>query len=304
VVTFAAGDRRLRAVGSRPLASVAIVQPAVFQADQWTAANRHRVVRQLSDLSLRAAADGPDLLVWPESALPGTMVEHPSWTAAVRELAMSIGAPIIFGAIDSAPAASGARWYNAAMLAEPGRLLGAQSPYYKAYLVPVIERTPFANVGAVFGVPYLGGYAPGGAAVPFALPFGRAGALICFESTFPMRSRQHRARGADVLVAISNDAWFGWSNAAHQHLAHLVLRAIETRTPVVRAANTGISAYIDPVGRIHAPTERFVPLARTYDVRTTSILTPFVRIGDAVGFLCLALTLAILAWPAPGRRQP
>jgi apolipoprotein N-acyltransferase len=95
-------------------------------------------------------------------------------------------------------------------------------------------------------------------------------------------------------VNITNDAWFGRSLAPWQHEAHLALRAIEVRTGVVRAANTGISAYIDPLGRVHGATEIFTAAERTYRAETTDIRTLFVMLGDWAGWLCVVGTLALL----------
>ncbi|HJU90679.1 MAG TPA: apolipoprotein N-acyltransferase [Gemmatimonadaceae bacterium] len=302
-LAYAGGERRLRSLETRELASVAIVQPNIAQAVRWRPSNRDSIVARHAALTRVAFTHSPDLIVWPESALPGEVVAHRSWSDSVRALAASVRAPILLGTIDSAPPSSGGRWYNAAMLAEPGRMFSAQSPYYKAHLVPLIERTPLTRVGSVFGIPYFGSYVAGGSARPFELPFGRTGVLICFESTFAQRAREQRAHGAALLVAITNDAWFGWSNAGIQHLAHLVLRAIETRAPVVRAANTGISAYIDPTGRVHEPTQRFVPAVRAYAVRTSDVSTVYTASGDIVGLSCAALTALLAMWRSARTRQ-
>ncbi len=94
---------------------------------------------------------------------------------------------------------------------------------------------------------------------------------------------------------LSNDSWFGTGLAPYQHFAHLSLRAIENRVGVVRAANTGFSGYIDPLGRVRARTGLYVPATATYDVETTTIITPYVRFGDWVGLLAFAATIALLA---------
>jgi apolipoprotein N-acyltransferase len=122
--------------------------------------------------------------------------------------------------------------------------------------------------------------------------------LICYESIFPAQSRALRRNGADLILNITNDAWFGRSLAPWQHEAHMTLRAIETRAGVVRAANTGISSYIDPLGRVHGATGLFVPAAKTYRAQTTDIRTPFVRVGDWVGWLCIvaAALLVLFRW--------
>jgi apolipoprotein N-acyltransferase len=125
---------------------------------------------------------------------------------------------------------------------------------------------------------------------------GRFGVVICYESAFEDLSRRYRAMGADFLVNITNDSWFGESAAPRQHLAHLTMRAIETRLGVARAANTGISGFVDPLGRVHQATrlgERTVVLGQ---VLGSPARTLYVRLGDWVGLLSLAGTGLLLAW--------
>jgi apolipoprotein N-acyltransferase len=126
------------------------------------------------------------------------------------------------------------------------------------------------------------------------LPFGRIGVLICYESVFPQLSREYRRKGVDVLVNITNDAWFGRSIAAYQHESHIALRAIENRVGIVRSANTGISEYVDPLGRRHDPTPLFTAETRTYRAQTTDVHTLYVRIGDWLGSGSLATAILIL----------
>src|SRR4029077_3332881 len=122
---------------------------------------------------------------------------------------------------------------------------------------------------------------------------GRISVLICYESIFPDLSRHYRLHGADLLANITNDAWFGRSVAPYQHVAHLRLRAIENRVGIVRSANTGISEYVDPLGRVQGATALFVAAAPTFDVETSHVRTPYVRWGDWIGMLAAALTLAL-----------
>jgi apolipoprotein N-acyltransferase len=159
-----------------------------------------------------------------------------------------------------------------------------------------VERVPFVNPRWFAHLKYFGGYGRGKNLQPFTLPFGKVGVLICYESIFPQRARTFRRNGANLIVNITNDAWFGESLAPYQHEAHLALRAIENRVGIVRAANTGISGYIDPLGRFHGETQMDVPASRVYNAQTTNVLTPYVRIGDWLGTLALLATIAGLAW--------
>jgi apolipoprotein N-acyltransferase len=215
--------------------------------------------------------------------------------------------PILFGVIDvqfyprvGQPADYD--YFNAAMLADSTGFVGGFAPTRKQYLVPVVERVPFLNPKWFGGLKYFGGYGKGTGAITYALPWGKFGVLICYESIFPAQSRALRRNGADVILNITNDAWFGRSIAPWQHEAHMTLRAIENRVGVVRSANTGISSYIDPLGRIHGATELFVPATRTYRAQTTDIRTLFVRAGDWSGWLCVAGAAFFLLYDRSRRR--
>jgi apolipoprotein N-acyltransferase len=124
--------------------------------------------------------------------------------------------------------------------------------------------------------------------------------LICYESTYPEGSRQFRRAGADVLLNITNDAWYGReplyarTTALWQHPAHMVMRAIENRVGVARAANTGISLFVDPVGRVYNATELFEADIRIDRVQTTDVLTFYTRFGDLVGSGSAAAALLLL----------
>lgn len=286
------GSWRERQVALRDLAPIAIVQPNVPQEDKWQAENRDRIVGMLSS-GTRAAvsARAARLVVWPEVALPGYLAEHPEWRDTLATLGRDGHTPILFGVIDVQwypPARFGADpdydYFNAALLTDSLGMVGEYPPTRKQYLVPVVERVPFLNPRWFGALKYFGGYGRGTGATVYREPWGAFGVLICYESIFPSQARALRRNGADVLLNITNDAWFGRSTAPWQHEAHMRLRAIETRAAVVRSANTGISSYIDPLGREHGATDLFVPAVRTYRVQTSDARSPFLASGDWVGW--------------------
>ena len=290
------GAWRLRTTPTRPVAVVAVVQPNVPEDEKLNSPDKTRFMTNLASLTRSALRDAdPALVVWPETALPGYLGDHPAWLDSLRALAAVERTPILFGVLD-------VRWksrqrydyFNSAMLTDSLGLLGAAEPYHKGYLVPIVERVPFVNPEWFAGIEYFGGFGRGAPPEPFELPFGRVGVLICYESIFPQLARRYRNHGADLLVNITNDAWFGRSSAPHQHFAHLALRAIETRTGIVRSANTGISAYVDPLGRVHGATALFVPAARSFLASTSDVRTLYVRVGDWLGVLCLLATVALV----------
>ena len=330
------GAWRLSTVELRDVAPVAVVQPNIPQQEKWQAENRQRIVGILTGLTRESlsgsepqrgnlagsdpesdslALDGPAhrdpsvgdhalgagpaprLILWPEAALPGFMMEHPEWADSVRSIAAAYHTPIIFGVLDVVFADGGDEQYeiyNAAMLADSTGRLGSQPPYHKSYLVPIVERVPFLNPRWFGGLRYFGAFGRGVHPTPFSFAFGKVGMLICYESIFPQRSRLYRQEGASLLVNITNDAWFGRTIAPYQHEAHLALRAIENRVGIVRAANTGISGYVDPLGRLHGATDLFVPATRTYNAQTTDIRTLYVRAGDWLGVISVMATLGLL----------
>ncbi|MDH3424561.1 MAG: apolipoprotein N-acyltransferase, partial [Gemmatimonadota bacterium] len=178
-------------------------------------------------------------------------------------------------------------YYNSAFLMRSGGLDDYR--YDKRYLVPFVERVPFLPAEWFGGLQYFGGYGVG-QGWPLADVGGTAyGVLICYESTYAEASRSFRREGADVLLNITNDAWYGReplyarTTALWQHPAHMVMRAIENRVGVARAANTGISLFIDPVGRVYERTSLFEADLRVGTVQSTDIMTFYTRYGDLLG---------------------
>jgi apolipoprotein N-acyltransferase len=306
------GEWRMRTVTLRPVAPIGIVQPNVPQEDKWQESNRDRIVGMNAAGTRAALAAGkPALIVWPEVALPGYLVDHPEWRDTLAALGSAGHVPILFGVIDirfNAPPVAGVPmdydYFNAAMLTDSLGRVGDYPPTRKQYLVPVVERVPFLNPKWFGGLKYFGGYGVGQGATVYHEPWGGFGVLICYESIFPAQARALRRNGADLLLNITNDAWFGRSVAPWQHEAHMMLRAIETRSGVVRAANTGISAYIDPLGRAHGATGLFVPAARVYRAETSDARTLFVASGDWVGWGCIAAAAVLVALAIRRRHMP
>lgn len=292
------GVWRIRTTTFVPLARVTAVQPDIPEDEKMQQALQTRFIGILTQLTRRAElADHPQLVVWPETALPGYLVDHPDWIDSVRALTAIRRTPILFGVLDyqiRRQAPLDYDYFNAAMLADSLGRIGTQASYRKRFLVPIVERVPFVNPRWFASLKYFGGFGRGGPPRAFVLPFGSVGVVICYESIFPQLARTYRREGATLLVNITNDAWFGRLSAPYQHEAHLRLRAIETRAGVVRAANTGISEYIDPLGRPHGATALFVAAAPTYEVETTSVRTPYVAWGDWLGTTCVVLTLVLV----------
>jgi apolipoprotein N-acyltransferase len=187
--------------------------------------------------------------------------------------------------------------YNAAFLFLPH--VSQVQHYYKTRLVPMSERVPFNTV-----LPFLadltmgraGSFTPGRERTTFHLPLGCFATLICYESIFPDFARTFVARGAELLVIITNDAWFGpWSSASqHAHMA--AFRAVEHRIAVARSANTGISTFVDPCGRMIGSLELSTRGITIKDVPLRQGRTFFCEYGNLFSQSCVAAVLAMLAW--------
>jgi apolipoprotein N-acyltransferase len=238
-----------------PFARVAFVQPDVPAAVKWDPKRETDVIRTMIGTTLEAGALHPDLVLWPESTLPRPLKGgDPSIKALVEQLSARVKAPMLIGgdAIEGSDA-DHEKWYNAAFVVDPK--LGVQTAYYaKRRLVQFGEYIPLRPLFGWIGkfAPLGDDCSPGTDASPLVVPLrgGPAafGTLICYEDLFPGLARDEALSGADALVVVTNDAWYGEGAAAYQHAAHSVLRAVETRRPVLRCGNAGWSGWIDEFG--------------------------------------------------------
>jgi len=164
---------------------------------------------------------------------------------------------------------------------------------------------PFVNPRWFASLRWFGGFGVGAPGDVYAVGIGRFGILICYESAFEDVTRRYRRNGADFVANITNDAWFGNTAAPYQHAAHLVMRAIENRVGIARAANTGISEFVDPLGRVSHATRLGERTMVSGAVRTSNVRTFYTTMGDWVGTLALAgsLWLCGAAWWADRVRR-
>lgn len=308
VVALGAGrkqgiETRMRA--RRPLV-VGLVQGNIPQDVKWDPAFVVGSLQRHLALTDDAAEKKPDLIVWPEAATTFFFQDGDALAKAILAASDRARAPIFFGSSAYEPDGGGParalRYYNSAFLVRPGGQRGGR--YDKIHLVPFGEYVPFRRL-----LPFLsrvatgiasGDFTPGEAPAILRLDGRRFGALICYEGIFPDLSRDLANHGADLLVNITNDAWFGRSGAPGQHLQMGVFRAVEERTGLARAANTGISALIQPTGEITARTGLFTMTQITGPVAPKLYRTFYARHGDVFAWACAALAAAGLA--LAGRR--
>jgi apolipoprotein N-acyltransferase len=298
----------MRTLPVRDVGVVGMIQPNEGFDEKWDRPP-DTVMAKLLDMSRRVSALArPELLIWPEAAMPGLIEEHPPWDARVGALARERHTPILAGGLSVRfHADRNYDIYNAALFYDS---TGRREPYPiygKRYLVPVTERVPFFPVQWFRRIPGLarwsGGFARGRELPVYEAAIGRFGVVICYESAFEDLARRYRRAGADFLVNITNDAWFGRTSAPAQHASHLTLRAIETRMGVARAANSGISQFVDPLGRAYASTQLETEALIADRLRTSDLTTIYVRLGDWVGVLTVLATLGFVGLVVVRRRS-
>ena len=266
---------------------VALAQGNIPPDVKWDPAFQETTVATYERLSRQVLAGSIDLLVWPESALPFFYQTEEQYAARVQRLARELQCSLVVGSPAFRRDGDSLRYMNSAFLLGPtGETLGRGDKYH---LVPFGEYVPLAKLfpfvhKLVVGI---GDFSPGEAITPLAAPFGKLGVLICYEGIFPEISREFARKGAQLLVIVTNDAWYGRSSAPYQHFSMAVFRAVENRVPLVRAANTGITALIDSRGHIQGMTGLFREALLTGEVRLGNGNTLYSRIGDLFAWLCL-----------------
>ena len=299
-LAWAYGAYRMRTLPLRPAGVVGLVQPNIGFSEKWQESEAQREVNLLLDLSRRARAMGrPDLIAWPEAALPGYLEERSDWDSSLARFAREGRTPLLVGGLYATPAAGGDYdIYNAAYYVDTTGSWRRYPVYEKRYLVPVVERTPFVPVRWFRAIPgirnWSGRFRPGLTLPLYPTPVGRAGVIVCYESVFEDLTRRYRARGADVVFNITNDAWYGRTTAPYQHAAHLIMRAIETRMGIARAANDGVSEFVDPLGRVSDATVLGTQDVVVGRLVTSDVVPLYVRWGDWVGTIAALSTLALL----------
>lgn len=230
---------------------VVLAQPNVDLSVKWNPEFADSTFRLIERMTREAAAFEPGLIVFPETSAPVHIRYSPRHEKWLADLARSLDAAIFIGFLDARyDGPKGAlNVYNSSGLFDPG---GGFTQYDKKHLLPFGEAIPFARKfrflqGIDFGQ---ANFLPGPDRPPIPSPVGKLAPLICFESILPGLARDAVYRGADVLVNITNDGWFGRTPGPRQHAEMAILRAVENRRFLVRSGNTGVTMIVDPAGRI------------------------------------------------------
>lgn len=292
---------------------VAAIQGNVDQGEKWSPERFERTLRDYERGTREASRRGAQLVVWPESAVTAAVELDQPVRARITALVQETGVVVVFGSMGAAPHPDGGvAYYDSAFFVAPDE--GWLGRYDKTHLVPFGEYVPYRwLIGRVAGAIARGissrdvmpGLAPAAASLPLRAEgtggrtLVRVGVPICYELVFPDLVRRFVFDGAGVLLAITNDAWYGRSGAPYQFLAMTAMRSAETGVWTVRAANTGVSAVIDERGRVRDETSIFESAVLVADVPIRQAgfePTVYVRFGDWFALGCWAATVAALGW--------
>lgn len=282
--------------------SIGIVQANVGRHELWDPSRRSDHLDRLIELSRRSELTGVDLVVWAENAVPFLLDADGEARRRIHDLARELEAYVLTGAPRSEPAGDGrARFFNSVYLFHPdGERV---ETYDKVKLLPYVEGTPSWLAS---WLPRTGGieYAPGRGQTIFEVRGWKVAPLICFESTYPEIARSLAVAGAELFVNLSNDSWFDRGAAPAQHFGMTVLRTVENARPLVRVANTGVSAVVSRHGAIVAELpQREVAVARARIERSPTETTAYTHAGDVFAWLCVAgALLALLSCRRERRR--
>ena len=279
-----------------------LVQENIPVDTNWTRNTFEQALRELTDLSADSFLRRDktlwhrDLIVWPESPAP-FFTNDPLFRDPISRMAREAHSWVVTGAIGSTPAkngGAGSQVFNSAALVSPAGEWTAR--YDKVHLVPFGEYLPFPRLFAFAGglTKEVGGFGTGESRAPLDAGDTRLGVFICYESVFPDEVRQFANNGAQVLVNLSNDGWYGDSGAYAQHLNQTRMRAIENGRWLLSATNTGVTASIDPYGRTveRLPRKQRAALVAPYAL--TSVTTFYTQHGDWFAGLCAIISAGAL----------
>lgn len=284
---------------------LSVAQGNISRDKKWDPREKDFILERYRTLTKEAAKDGSDIVVWPETSVPGFLFE-PDIILYIENLIKEVRTPLLLGIVAYSWDGEGdGRFYNSASLfSADGRI---EEEYYKIHLVPFGEYIPlerlFPFIRDFINVP-VGDFSRGNEYTIFNISkddcIYNYAALICFEDIFPGLVRGFVSDGADFLVNITNDAWFGESSEQLQHAQASVFRAVENRVSVVRAANTGFSCYISPKGIIEDSIRdksgsMYIAGFKTFSVTTGRDSTFYTRFGDVFAYLCIFIVCAALA---------
>lgn len=272
---------------------ITVVQGNIDQAIKWNPEFQTATTEKYTLLSVSARKSNPDLVVWPETAVPFYFLYDAKLSEKVIEIVYEMESDFLIGSPSFKTGNEAIEYYNSAYL------INAESKtiekYDKVHLVPFGEYVPFKKWLPFLGkmVAQVGDFQSGEKGETLSWNNQKLGILICFEIIFPGLSRAMVQNGTDFLINITNDAWFGKTSAPYQHFSMAIFRAVENKRFLVRAANTGISGFIDPVGKVWEQSTLLEDAVLTKDIPIYSEITVYSRFGDFFAITC-SLVSAVL----------
>lgn len=287
-----------RAQVGRRYVQVALVQGNIDQDVKWDPKFLAFSFSKYDSLT-RSIGESVDLVIWPETAAPTFLLKREPYREWVAGISRDVGAPLLTGANDYEWLPGGEpRMFNSAILFDPIR--GPVRKYHKMHLVPFGERMPLVEL-----LPFLkdiqigggpGNFTPGDERVLFEVGPARLPTLICFEAAFARDVRRFVRDGANLLVNITNDAWFGPYSAPYQHAQMAVFRTVEHRISLARCANTGVSMLVDPYGRVLKATKIFQDAVVVGELPLREGETFYAKHGEWLAWMCVGWSVGLLMW--------
>ncbi len=283
---------------------IGVIQGNIAQDVKWDRGFQWETLEIYQKLTFGLKDASPQLIVWPETAIPSYFPSGTELDGEVGAIPKRLKTHLLFGSLSCRQGEEGIEVYNSTFLLSPtSQILGR---YDKIHLVPFGEYIPLSQFFPFFNALVgIGNISPGKEAVIFHLPEGTFGTLICFEVIFPELCREFVRKEADFMVTVTNDAWFGRTSASYQHLALATFRSIENRLWLVRAANSGISAFIDPWGRIHKASGLFTREVLTEEISIKrGKMTFYTKYGDLFAIICFLLGMGLIGHALIRRVRP
>jgi apolipoprotein N-acyltransferase len=281
----------------------------ILEGAEWTKEYFDQTLRELTEISLNPPASErqhADLIVWPESPAP-FYTSDPIFRSAVSNMARQEQTWVLTGALGIRNASQtpeqATQLYNSGVLVSPSGEWVAR--YDKIHLVPFGEYVPFKRLFSFAGglTQQVGDFSSGVSRAPLEADGSKLGVFICYESIFPDEVRQSAAEGAQVFVNISNDGWYGDSGAYAQHLKQARMRAVENGRWLLRDTNTGVTASIDPYGRVVASVPRKTRTVLVAPYALSNVTTFYTRHGDWFAYVCAIISVGALVMRLLFRRK-
>ncbi|MFQ6032461.1 MAG: apolipoprotein N-acyltransferase [Candidatus Zixiibacteriota bacterium] len=283
------------AIEKNNIIKIALLQGNIEPEVKWDQRFLDYNIQTFIDMSKKVAEEDLDLILWPETAAPCYLASESLYMNRIQAVSDSLNIPLLVGTNDYEVTEQGrVAYYNSAFLFKPkGKY---PQIYNKMHLVPFSEKIPYDEKLRISDKVQLGqsDFSSGKELTIFHIPKGKFATLICFESVYPALVRDFVKRGAEFLVNITNDGWFGKTHGPFQHAQIAVFRAIESRISIARCANTGVSMFIDPFGQVKSATKIFVRTVVIDQIPSKLKDTFYTRHGDWFAQGCFLVSFFLM----------